>query len=121
MKRWEPSGETAFHGCHCALAPNVDAGVTVLDAVAVRREALAAGRTARGRIRAERLLADVVADLDRRRPARLVRAVARGRALDEEPLVHAQERRVPVEERHIDRPVGADDRVRALILIARVR
>lgn len=33
--RWSPSGETALHGCHCAFAPRVDAGVTFFAALHV--------------------------------------------------------------------------------------
>src|SRR5919201_3837890 len=93
----------------------------VLHAVAVRRNALPAGRAACGRNRPDRLDAEVGGDLHRCRPVGLDRAVLLRRALDDHVLVDSNRRRVPVEERHVDRAVGTDDRVRALILVACVR
>src|SRR5207237_5072052 len=89
------------------------------EAVAVRRQALAAGRAPRRCIRAHRLGADVVGDLDGTRPVDPGPAVLRRRALDDQVLVDPGGRRVAVSEGDVDRPVVADDRMRALVLVAR--
>ena len=90
----------------------------VVHAVAVRRQALAAARAGRRRDGPEGLEAEVVADLRRFGPAGGIRAVRRSRALDHQVLVDAGLRRVAVAEGDVDRPVLADDRMRALILVA---
>ena len=63
-----------------------------------------------------------VGDLDRRGPTRRLAAIGRGRTRDKEGLSQAAPgRRVEVRKRHINRPIRADDRVRALILVTCVR
>src|SRR5439155_14214366 len=78
-------------------------------------------RTGRRRDRPVRLETEVVADLRRRGPAGGIRAVRRRRALHHQVLVDSHADRVAVAEGDVDRPVLADDRVRALVLVAGVR
>src|SRR5207248_4316959 len=93
----------------------------VVHPVPIRRQALPPARAGRGGVGAEGLRAEVVADFGRRRPARLQAAVGRRWVLDHHVLVHAQSRRVAIAERDVDRAVGPDDGMRALVLITRVR
>ena len=93
-------------------------------AVAVRRQALPAGRTTlcvagkTGRMRS-----DQVADAERALPVGREIAVTRRRrwALHHQHLVDPRHRRVAVTEDDVDRAVPPDDRMRALILVAGVR
>ena len=104
----------------------------IVQAVAVRRQALPAVDATRHRVKRpgseeERLRVEVIGDLDRRRPAGRERAVLRARTLDHHLLSRDRggacvnvDVCVVVDEEDVEGPVGADDHPGPLVEVALV-